>query len=201
MWDKYSSTLPSSAIIQLLFVFNVLTILLYQWPFKAFDCQFSEFAKLFVSSFLIQKTSPLPIHKEEPDKNRYSFLLLMRCLTLRELQFVNYVTRISRAKLVHKFLNCSNVFALRKYLTPEIILPKRARDHPSPKFSAAIRALSLLNSATTAKFLIDELLIFALENQAAGRRFLADLIRACLSGREQKIYCHRFCYRGVSIPK
>ena len=150
MWDKYSSTLPSSAIIQLLFVFNVLTILLYQWPFKAFDCQFSEFAKLFVSSFLIQKTSPLPIHKEEPDKNRYSFLLLMRCLTLRELQFVNYVTRISRAKLVHKFLNCSNVFALRKYLTPEIILPKRAWDHPNPKFSAAIRAFSLLNSATTA---------------------------------------------------
>ena len=114
------------SVIQLLFVFNVLTILLYQWPFKAFDCQFSEFAKLFVSSFLIQKTSPLPIHKEEPDKNRYSFLLLMRCLTLRELQFVYYVTRISRAKLVHKFLNCSNVFALRKYLIPEIILPKRA---------------------------------------------------------------------------
>ena len=201
MWDKYSSTLPSSAIIQLLFVFNVLTILLYQWPFKAFDYQFFEFAKLFVSSFLIQKTSPLPIHKEEPDKNRYSFLLLMRCLTLRELQFVNYVTRISRAKLVHKFLNCSNVFALRKYLIPEIILPKRAWDHPNPKFSAAARAFSLLNSATTAQFLIDELLIFALGNQAAGRRFLADLIRACLSGREQKIYCHRFYYRGVSIPK
>ena len=48
------------------------------------------------------------------------------------------------------FLECSDVFVLSKYLTHEITLRKRGWDHPNTKFSADIRAFTLLNTATTA---------------------------------------------------
>ena len=41
LWDKYSGTLPSSVIIQLLVLLNAIKIVLYQWPHAVRDCSFS----------------------------------------------------------------------------------------------------------------------------------------------------------------
>ena len=41
LWDKYSGTLPSSVIIQLLVLLNAIKIVLYQWPHAVCDCSFS----------------------------------------------------------------------------------------------------------------------------------------------------------------